>query len=416
MKYYRRGLIAALVLAVSVACGCSPQQTGGDVGPISLLPLAAAAGSMGPNLIAGADGTVVLSWIEPEGDGHALRHSSLVDGTWTAPRTVASGDNWFVNWADFPSVVPVSETLWGAHWLVAQDDGGYAYDIHTGVSLDGATTWSRPTIPHTDQTDTEHGFVSLFGDSGGLGMVWLDGRKTVNEYDESDVGASGMTLRTGTFGQDMLPFKDALVDDLVCDCCQTDIALTRDGPIAVYRNRTVDEIRDIYVSRREFGEWEPGHPVSDDHWEIDACPVNGPVIQADDSTVVVAWFTAPNEAPRIRVAWSHDSGRSFDDPIEVTADRPLGHVGAALLKDGDLAISWLRSTGTGGAELLLTEVTASGVVAAPYVLKEAADVFAFSVPQLTRDGDHLIVAWTTEKDGTFGIASALVPVSLVTTE
>jgi hypothetical protein len=371
---------------------------------------------MGPNLAVGPDGHIVLSWIEPDGDGHALRYASLIDGAWTAPRTVAKGDNWFVNWADFPSVVPVSETLWGAHWLVRQPAGGYAYDIHTSVSRDGGTTWSDPVIPHNDNTDTEHGFVSLFSDSGGLGMVWLDGRKMVNEYDESDVRTSGMTLRSGTFGQDLLPYKDALVDDLVCDCCQTDVALTSDGPVAVYRNRTTDEIRDIYVSRREFGEWQPGHAVNDDHWQIDACPVNGPVIQADGNTVVVAWFTAPEESPEVKVAWSGNSGRSFQEPIRVTSDRPLGHVGAVLLPDGDLALSWLRATGKGGAELLVTRVSSSGAVAAPYVIEEAVDIFAFSVPQLNLDGDDLVVVWTTNSDGISGIGSALVPTGLLTAE
>lgn len=409
--------ITALLLVFSGIAACSPQEAANDEPQaISSLPTIAAPGSMGPNLIRGADGTIVLSWIEPNGDGHSLRHSRLVQGAWTDPRTVASGDNWFVNWADFPSVVPISDSLWGAHWLVSQEAGGYAYDVHTAVSADQGDTWSEAIIPHTDQTDTEHGFVSLFADAGGLGMVWLDGRKMVNDYDEADKRASGMTLRSGTFGEDLLPFKEALVDDLVCDCCQTDIAMTSDGPIAIYRNRTVNEIRDIYVSRREFGEWQPGHAVNDDNWEIAACPVNGPVVQADGSTVAVAWFTAPGESPRVKVAWSDDSGNTFADPIEVSADRPLGHVGAALLQNGDLALSWLRSTGDGGAELLLSRISRSGEMSTPYVLREAADVFAFSVPQLSLEGGNLISVWTTEKDGTYGVASALVPTRIITAE
>jgi len=371
---------------------------------------------MGPNLIRSADGTIVLSWIEPEGDGHALRHSILQSGAWSDPRTVVTGDNWFVNWADFPSVVPIFESLWAAHWLVSQEAGGYAYDIHTAVSADAGNTWSESIIPHTDETDTEHGFVSIFPDSAGIGMVWLDGRKMVNEYDETDKTASGMTLRSATFDQELLPFKEALVDDLICDCCQTDIAITADGPIAVYRNRTVNEIRDIYVSRREFGEWQPGHAVGDDNWEIAACPVNGPVIQAVGSTVAVAWFTAPNDSPRVKVAWSNDSGRTFAAPVDVALDRPLGRVGATLLPNGDLALSWLRSTGTGGAELLLSRISRSGEFSPPHVLEEAADVFAFSVPQLTRAGDDLISVWTVEVDGAYDIASAIVPLSALAAE
>ena len=60
-----------------------------------------------------------------------------------------------------------------------------------------------------------------------------------------------------------------------------------DGPIAVYRNRTDDEIRDIYVSRYEMGAWTVGKPVHNDGWHVEACPVNGPVVSAHGKDVTV---------------------------------------------------------------------------------------------------------------------------------
>jgi hypothetical protein len=155
---------------------------------------------MAPNLSSGhlssgPDGTLILSWIEPEGDEDALRFAVFQDDAWGQSRKVVSGDNWFVNWADFPSVVPISGSQWAAHWLVRREAGGYAYDIHAAFSEDAGNSWSEPFVPHTDGTDTEHGFVTLFPDPDGIGMIWLDGRKYINEYDENDVAASGMTLR-----------------------------------------------------------------------------------------------------------------------------------------------------------------------------------------------------------------------------
>jgi hypothetical protein len=165
-------------------------------------------------------------------------------------RGASPGDNWFVNWADFPSVVPISGSQWAAHWLVRREAGGYAYDIHAAFSEDAGNSWSEPFVPHTDGTDTEHGFVTLFPDPDGIGMIWLDGRKYINEYDENDVAASGMTLRAAVFRADQTASREVLVDDLICDCCQTDVAMTPSGPVAVYRDRSVDEIRDIYLTRR----------------------------------------------------------------------------------------------------------------------------------------------------------------------
>ena len=103
---------------------------------------------MAPNLASGPDGTVVLSWIEPEGDGDALLFSIFDDKAWRDSRTVVSGDNWFANWADFPAVVPVSSSRWAAHWLVRREAGGYAYDIYAAISDDAGNSWSEPFTPH----------------------------------------------------------------------------------------------------------------------------------------------------------------------------------------------------------------------------------------------------------------------------
>jgi beta-lactamase class D len=399
---------AVALLAASLTPGCS-QETAEST--VMSFEVPAAAGSVGANLATGPDGAVVLSWIEPDGDGHRLQYSVLAEAGWTEAATVARGDNWFVNWADFPSVVPLSGQLWAAHWLASQPEGGYAYDVNLSISEDHGRTWSTPFLPHFDATATEHGFVTLYPDSNGVGLVWLDGRKMINEYDENDVRASGMTLRAATFGTDQAPIRSALVDDLTCDCCQTDLALTDDGPVAVYRDRTTDEIRDIYVARREFGEWQPGVPVASDRWEIAACPVNGPVIRANGNDVAVAWFTAAGDAPMVKAAWSQDGGRTFAAPVIVSRDVPLGHVGAVMLAGGDLVVSYQRSIGNGGAELLLRRISVSGAASEPYAVPGAADVFAFSVPQLAMRGDELVVAWTNSIDDEYSVGATLFPVA-----
>lgn len=400
------------LVALTAACGSKATPEAGHVAS-HLLPAVAAAGSTGPNLARGADGTLVLSWIEPAGEGHSLRYSRLDGTNWTVPRTVASGDNWFVNWADFPSVVPISDTLWGAHWLVSRPAGGYAYDVHTAVSTDRGNSWSESIVPHTDKTDTEHGFVTLFPHNGRAGIVWLDGRKMVNEYDDNDVGASGTTLRAADINANLGISNEALVDDLTCDCCQTDVAITSNGPLLAYRDRTEDEFRDIYVAQLKDGQWQSGKPVASDDWEIAACPVNGPVVQANGETVAVAWFTGAGEKPLVKMAWSRDAGQTFSDPVEVSSERPLGHVGAVLLEQGDLVITWLHAIGRGGAELMLRRIKSNGEMGAPFVLTEANDVFAFSVPQISSVGDTLVVAWTTEANKKYGVASATIPESAI---
>ena len=58
-----------------------------------------------PSLSQTPEGELVLSWIQrlPEG-GHRLNMSLYsTKGEWSPTRTIASGKNFFVNWADFPA-------------------------------------------------------------------------------------------------------------------------------------------------------------------------------------------------------------------------------------------------------------------------------------------------------------------------
>ena len=166
-----------------------------------------------------------------------------------------------------------------AHWLEMSADLTYSYDVVFVQSGDGGRTWSEPLRPHDDGTPTEHGFVSMFADGDGAGLIWLDGRKTVNEA-TSDPMATGMTLRAASIDSGSGIHSQQLVDDLVCDCCQTDIAISSRGPLAVYRDRTAEEIRDIYITRHDGERWEPGQRLYADNWQIPGCPVNGPSIVA----------------------------------------------------------------------------------------------------------------------------------------
>jgi len=369
----------------------------------------AAPGSSSPNLASGPDGTLLLSWIEADGQGHKLRYSTLEGETWGVTGTVARGDNWFVNWADSPSVMPISAHRLAAHWLVRQPAGGYAYDILLSVSSDGGATWSDPVLPHDDGTPTEHGFVTLFPHAAGVGLVWLDGRNMANAASpESPI--QGMTLRSATYDSDLIVTHETRIDELICDCCQTDVAITGSGPVAVYRDRTPEETRDISVARLVEGEWQAGDPVANDGWTIGGCPVNGPAIDSEGTQLAVAWFTAANDKPRVRMARSSDQGESFSAPFDVSTDEVFGRVGIAMLDGGDVAVSWLCKESDQSAKVCLRHIASDGEYGPVQVVSGDQDISPLSVPQLARSGDLLIAAWTArDGDGT-RIESSQVPI------
>ena len=352
--------------------------------------------SFAPHMAVTGDGQVVMNWLEPTGDGTALRFAVLGEEHWGTPRTVASGSSWFVNWADFPSVVPIKGEFWVAHWLVSQSAGGYAYDIAVAISNDAGLNWDEPFTLHNDFTATEHGFVSIFSQDEGAGLIWLDGRNMPVGGTEHGVhGTSeGMTLRSAHITSDGRVQQRQQVDGLVCDCCQTDMAVSHSGAVAVYRNRTEDEIRDIYFARLIDGQWSPGQPVSNDNWEISGCPVNGPVIAARGEKLAVAWYTGAQDQPTVKLAFSREQGNEFQPAIVIDSANPLGAADVLLLDNGDAVVSWLGETADGKAQLRIQRVSPSGVKGTDHPVAVTSVGRMTGFPQMVDAGDKIVLAWT----------------------
>ena len=393
--------------AIFLASGCS-QPTPPEAFDPAALTVPAGAESSGPRITQGMDDGVVLSWMEPDETGTTLKFSVLSNGQWQPAQTVVSGIHMFVNWADLPSVAPLQDQHLIAHWLQKMPGGTYAYDVVTAQSIDNGRNWSESFSPHTDGTPTEHGFVSIFNHNDRAGMVWLDGRKTINEATHDPV-ASGMTLRAAFVDSDNGLHGEQLVDELICDCCQTDVAVAASGPVAVYRDRTSDEIRNIFVSRFVGGEWQAGQALANENWHIAGCPVNGPAIAARDDLVVVAWFSAANGLPVVRLSVSNNSGESFADAVEIATGSTLGRVGIALLDDDAVAVSWLRAGDQPLNDVRVRRVSVDGVTGPVRTVSSTAA--PYSVPQMANDGSHLVFAWTEIHDDVRRVKSARVPIS-----
>ncbi len=399
------GLTAAL-LAASLLAGCV-QHEPPVLGEPKPMALRAGKNVLGPRFATGPDGTVLVSWMQREKQGATLRYSKLEMGKWQPAIDVVSDPDMFANWADLPSVTPLNADRWVAHWLSKSAPDTYAYDVMVAYSTDTGASWGEPLRPHTDGTPTEHGFVSIYDRDGSAALLWLDGRKTANRI-EGDPKASSMTLRAGVVAPDGTVSDEQLVDNIVCDCCQTDIAISDDGPIAVFRNRTVEEIRDIYVTRFADGKWEPGAPIHEDGWNIDGCPVNGPAIDAEGQLVAIAWFTAANDVPTVRVALSTNAGRTFKKPIQIAMRGSSGHVGIAIIDRHSAAVSWVEKDKRGTNAINLRTVTTSGQLGPVETVGRSNLLQIY--PQLIRAADKLLVAWTDEIGDATEVVAVQVPI------
>ncbi len=395
----------AVVLLTLLAAGSGvPDASAGAKAPARVpampktraLPSPAGPGAGESRLVTTPDGAVLMSWLEPRGaagaagSGHALRLASLRGGKWSPSLTVAEGDSFFVNWADFPAVCPFGEHGLAVAWLWKSGAETYAYQTRVAISTDGGGRWIGPIVAHDDRDGTEHGFVSLVPQGEGVRAVWLDGHNFKSGVEE---GMADMTVHsrfiapTGTLG------REQELDDRACDCCQTAAAVVDGDILVAYRDRDPNEIRDISFVRLADGKWGKPAKVRDDGWHIPGCPVNGPSLAVHGSRVAIAWYTAAADTPKVFAAFSADGGRSFGAAHRLDEGKPLGRVGVAMLPNGTAAVSWMEGDAK-EARIRARFVREGERPGAATTVARIPGARASGVPQVVRDGDRLVFSWT----------------------
>jgi hypothetical protein len=221
--------------------------------------------------------------------------------------------------------------------------------------------------------------------------MWIDGRSTRVQRGGAGGGAALMLAAVafdGGVGQ------EKVIDTRVCDCCHTAYALARRGPVVVYRDRSVAEIRDISIVRFVDGAWTAPRVVHDDQWHINACPVNGPSVAAADDHLAVAWFTAARDTSRLLLAVSDDGGASFARPVRLDGGDPLGRTSVVMAASGDAWVSWLERVSNYSSELRLRKVARSGELSPHVVVSAPGLTYTTGFPRMTHARGVLYLTWT----------------------
>lgn len=107
------------------------------------------------------------------------------------------------------------------------------------------------------------------------GVIWLDGR---DRRKQNGGGKSAFTLRYARLHRNGSMDGEQIIDSSTCTCCWTTVSVTPVGPVAAWRGRTENEIRDHQVARLLADKWSAPVPLGKEGWEIDGCPVNGPML------------------------------------------------------------------------------------------------------------------------------------------
>jgi hypothetical protein len=390
---------STILLPVSVfclACVAAPRLARGlsvELSPPAQSPAAEA------RLFRLANGILALSWVEQRPDGAAeLKYARLEGRSWSAPRSVASGDDWFVNWADTPAVAAFADGALLAHYLRVTSEEKYAYEIRATLSSDEGKTWGESFRLHTDESQTEHGFVSWTAvGKDRMWGVWLDGRKFAageDAYGNPRVAVEEMTLRAALVASDGAILRRDLLDARVCDCCPTDIAASGELVAVVYRDRGEKEIRDTSMRIFDGVSWSDAITLGRDRWEVGGCPVNGPALAVAGDRAAVAWFTAADGKPSVNVALGTLSSRSFGEAIRVDERKTLGRVDLAW-SDGKAWVLWMEEEGEGKAVLKLRSIGDDGSLSAVEAVASCSSERSSGFPQMAATSGGLVVIWNT---------------------
>lgn len=385
-----------------IGTACSVKNSDEQTLKIKPLPSPSRSNSAEPFLFTDTDSTVYLSWIEKSEGKSSLKFSSLDNGQWSEPVIIASGNTWFVNWADYP-MIAVNGKQFVAHFLDKSGEGTYAYDVKLTTSSDKGKNWLDPLVLHDDKKQAEHGFVTLLPYGDKFFVTWLDGRNTVmegmKEMDHHEGHHGAMSLRAAIIDAKGGKINEWELDNKTCDCCQTTAAITANGPVVVYRDRSDDEIRDISIVRLLDGHWTEPTTIHNDNWKIAGCPVNGPRVVAEGNNLGVAWFSAASDTTHVDVVFSADGGATFGKPIRVDEGSAIGRVDIVMIDDRSAMVSWME-----GTIIKVAKVYTDGTKEPSVIIASSSESRSSGFPQMTKSGNQLIFAWTDDKEKNIKVA------------
>jgi hypothetical protein len=336
-----------------------------------------------------------------------------------------------VNGEQPPRVVVARERDGSAAIVVlwtAKGENGTA--LLSARSTDGGHTFAASTpMPGVDAPGNR-GWESLAtGGNGELYALWLDHRDTVRAragqamHQHEHDGEAGAAMDGASRAQRSQLFVGALDGTLaprsvargVCYCCKTALAIGAEGAIyAAWRHVYEGNRRDIAftVSRDGGRSFEPPVRVSEDQWQLDGCPENGPALGVDvHQRIHVVWPTLVRRAGEETLALFHASsadGRDFSPRAALPTSGAAYHPQLVVTPDGGLLVAWDELEGGQRRVKVARGRPGDGGVFgfAPVVLGEER---LGAYPAVAGAAGHAVIAWARRGDDGATIAVTRLP-------
>ena len=278
-------------------------------------------------------------------------------------------------------------------------DKAFNGEVFYSQSIDGGKTFIPPR-PITDNTESQRFDAVGFDNDGTLFAAWLDKRNRVpvqaagKKYDGAALFFASSKDGGTTYSQ------ARMVVDNTCECCRLGLAFDPSGHLViVFRNIFEGSIRDhAIVTFNDQGAPGELYRVSEDEWQVAACPHQGPSLTiSPDGTYHVVWYTNGKVRKGLFYAQSRDGGKTFSQPMAIGEPAKGPSRPYVISGPQGTAIVWKEFDGEKTLVDLMTSADGGKTWSQPRVIASTAD--SSDHPLLVSDGRQYYLSWMTKADG-----------------
>ena len=271
---------------------------------------------------------------------------------------------------------------------------GHAGNIRFARSTDSGKTFSSPITLNDDGRITGHRFDALTIDgSGRVVVAWLDARDrdAARERGEKFSGTSIYIAQSSNNGASFS--ANQRFQQHTCECCRIALTWTNEGPVALWRNIFGANTRDFAIANIDQG---GVRRITDDDWQIDACPHNGGGIAANGQGLLhLTWFT--NGSKRQGLFYKYIDGDRESQPLAIgNPANQASHATIAAMGD-TVILTWREFDGQSYLVQMIRSNDGGNSWGEPQRLMETSGAADYPIPLIS--SKQLLVVWNTATEG-----------------